>query len=191
MRHCTAAALLARVQIWRVAPDRETSQSLITSILAGALLSACSAATPPVVTTQGGHLATGQTVALVQPPDDARMAALHAALIEAFQSRGFSVVGDAEHRIEYSVTERPSSVGIAHEGIAGAKSEPVIVSVDRHDRRIFRECNAKRLRIVLVAYPKQSDDTIKRAAGEMDDCGFTAESVDALVMATIEQFASN
>lgn len=188
MRHIATASWTDAGRSWLCFPSSSLVATAFTSSLAGALLSACTVATPPVVSVDGGPLSSGQSITLASPSPDAasRDRDLHAALREEFAKHGYTLSESGAYIIEYSITERSASVGIAHEPPLGETGQPEIASPDRIDKRILRECDAQRLRINLVAYPATDGDSIKRVSGEMDDCAFSTESVEAIVTEMVD-----
>ena len=192
MRHIAAALCSAAERDWLRAPLSSQASIALATAMAAVLLSACTVATPPVVSADGGSIPSGQSITLASPSPDAapQEHALHAALGEEFAKQGYALSENGAYIIEYSIAERSASVGIAYEPPQGQTAQPEIASPDRIDKRILRECNAQRLRINMVAYPTAQSGSTKRVSGEMDDCAFSANSVQTVVTAMVDALSA-
>ena len=200
MRHGTAALLTDGAGTWRSEAALllfrgKYSQSLLAMSLALAL-GGCAVTTPPTIDATGGPIAAGRSIVLSEPDDTNHSEELHQALGKAFDRRGYSVGASGDYQIEYSITERSAVVGMAHEADVDSNEEPDIVSAEREKRRLFAdrlfaECEPKRMRIVLVAYPNTESGNIHRASGEMDECAFTQSNVELIVEAMIEKLSDD
>ncbi|MFC4254785.1 hypothetical protein GRI97_05065 [Altererythrobacter xixiisoli] len=143
--------------------------------LAGALaLSACAIGAHPRVDATGAGLASG-TPASLNPDAGADETMLGQALQTALARHSVATAEGAGIEIRYSVSMRPSYVGIGR----AVDGEVAWESVARRGYLLDR-CRGERARISMAAFQRATGALLHRSTAEMDSCTITPAMLEDL-----------